>query len=149
MALPEGDTGHSFGLELDGITIKVITEASGLKMEQDVAEYEENGPDGDYQIRRLPGRPKAPDITLTRGLTADNSFEKWVKDSRFGNMTDSRKGGAIIVYDFEGNAVKRYKLINAWPKSLEVGSLKADDTSYLSEITRHLATQPRTPARSR
>ena len=135
MALPTGDkgVGHSFGLEFDGITIKAITEISGLKLEQDVVEYKENGPDGKYQIRRLPGRPKAPDITLTRGLTADNSFEKWVKDSRFGKMTDSRKGGALIVFDFEGKPVKRYKLTNAWPKSLEISNLKAGDTSYLSE----------------
>ena len=46
MALPEGDSrvGHSFGLEFDGITIKVITEVSGLKMEQDVVEYRETVP---------------------------------------------------------------------------------------------------------
>jgi phage tail-like protein len=135
MALPEGDSsvGHSFGLEFDGITIKSITEVSGLKIEQDVVEYKENGPDGKYQIKRLPGRPKAPDITLTRGLTSDTSFEKWVQDSRFGKMTDSRKGGSIIVFDFEGKPVKRYKMTNAWPKSLEIGSLKAGDTSYLQE----------------
>jgi phage tail-like protein len=135
MALPDGDSsvGHSFGLEFDGITIKAITEVSGLKMEQDVVEYKENSSDGKYQIRRLPGRPKAPDVTLTRGLTSDNSFEKWISDSRFGKMSDSRRGGSIIVFDFEGNEVKRYKLTNAWPKSLEIGSLKAGDTSYLSE----------------
>jgi phage tail-like protein len=135
MALPDGDSsvGHSFGLEFDGITIKSITEISGLKLEQDVVEYKENGPDGKFQIKRLPGRPKAPDITLTRGLTSDNSFETWVKDSRFGKMADVRKGGAIIVFDFEGTAVKRYKLTNAWPKSLEIGSLKAGDTSVLTE----------------
>ena len=84
-------------------------------------ELKENGPDGKYVIRKLPGRPKVPDITLTRGLSEDQSFEKWVKDSQFGKMTDVRKGGAIIVYDYEGNAVKRYKLTNAWPKSLEIG----------------------------
>ena len=104
-----------------------------MKIEQDVVEFKENGPDGKYAIRRLPGRPKAPDITLTRGLTTDNSFENWVKDSRFGKMSEVRRGGAIIVYDFEGNPVKRYKLTNAWPKSLEVGTLKAGDTTYLSE----------------
>ena len=38
MALPDLNSavGHSFGLEFDGITIKSITEVSGLKMEQDV-----------------------------------------------------------------------------------------------------------------
>ena len=135
MALPEGDSsvGHSFGLEFDGITIKSITEVSGLKIEQDVIELKQNGPDGKFVIRKLPGRPKAPDITLTRGLSSDNSFQDWVKDSQFGKMEVVRKGGAIIVYDFEGQAIKRYKLSNAWPKSLEIGSLKAGDTSVLTE----------------
>ena len=135
MALPDLDSsvGHSFGLEFDGITIKSITEVTGLKMEQDVVELKQNGPDGKFDIKKLPGRPKAGECTLTRGLTADQSFEKWVKDSQFGKMPDARKGGAIIVFDYEGNALKRYKLTNAWPKSLEIGSLKAGDTSVLTE----------------
>lgn len=131
----EGDkgVGHSFGLEFDGIQIKSITEISGLKMEQDVIELKENGPDGKYVIKKLPGRWKAPEITLTRGLSGDSSFDSWIKDSQFGKMADVRKGGAIIVYDYEGAAVKRYKLTNAWPKSLEIGALKAGDTSVLTE----------------
>ena len=135
MALPDLDSsvGHSFGLEFDGVTIKSITEVAGLKMEQDVIELKENGPDGKYVIKKLPGRWKAAEITLTRGLTADQSFEKWIKDSQFGKMDDARKGGAIIVFDYEGSAIKRYKLTNAWPKSLEIGSLKAGDTSVLTE----------------
>ena len=135
MALPDLDSsvGHSFGLEVDGITIKSITEVSGLKMEQDVIELKQNGPDGKYMIKKLPGRWKAGECTLTRALTDDSSFDKWVKDSQLGKMDGARKGGAIVVYDFEGNAVKRYKITNAWPKSLEVTSLKAGDTSVLSE----------------
>ncbi len=135
MALPDLDSsvGHSFGLEVDGIAITSITEVSGLKMEQDVIELKENGPDGKYVIKKLPGKWKAGEVTFTRGLTSDNSFEKWVKDSQFGKMTDVRKGGAVIVFDYEGNAVKRYKLTNAWPKSLEIGTLKAGDTSVLTE----------------
>ena len=135
MALPELDTsvGHSFGIEIDGVVIKQIQEVSGLKMEQDVIELKQNTSDGKYMIKKLPGRFKAGEVTLTRGLTADQSFEKWVKDSHFGKMTDARKGGAIIVYDFEGSAIKRYKLTNAWPKSLEINTLKAGDTSVLTE----------------
>lgn len=135
MALPDLDTsvGHSFGLEFDGVQIKQINEVSGLKMEQDVIELKQNTADGKYIIKKLPGRPKAGEVTLTRGLTDDNSFSKWVKDAHFGKMPDARKGGAIIVYDYEGNALKRYKLTNAWPKSLEIGSLKAGDTNVLTE----------------
>src|SRR6478609_2272208 len=135
MVFPDLDSGagHSFGLEFDGVQIKSITEVSGLKMEQDVIELKENGADGKYLIKKLPGRWKAAEITLTRGLTADTNFEQWIKDSQFGKMNDVRRGGAIIVYDFEGNPLKRYKLTNAWPKSLEIGSLKAGDTSVLTE----------------
>jgi phage tail-like protein len=135
MPLPDMDTsvGHSFGLEVDGVVIKQINEVSGLKKEQDVIELKQNTADGKYVIKKLPGRPKAGEVTLTRGLTGDNSFENWVKDASFGKMSSARKGGAIIVYDYEGMPIKRYKLINAWPKSLEIGSLKAGDTSVLTE----------------
>jgi phage tail-like protein len=135
MALPELDkaVGHSFGLEVDGVQIKQIQEVSGLKMEQDVIELKQNSADGKYIIKKLPGRFKAGEVTFTRGLTEDTSFDKWIKDSRFGKMGDARKGGAITIYDYEGQALKRYKLTNAWPKSLEIGTLKAGDTSVLTE----------------
>ncbi len=135
MPLPELDTsvGHSFGLEIDGVVIKQIQEVSGLKMEQDVIELKQNTADGKYVIKKLPGRWKAPEITLTRGLSEDTSFDKWIKDSQFGKMGNARKGGAIIVFDFEGNPIKRYNFTNAWPKSLEIGSLKAGATDYLQE----------------
>ena len=135
MALPELDTsvGHSFGLEVDGITIKQISEVTGLKMEQDVIELKQNMADGKYVIKKLPGRMKAGEVVFTRGLTADNSFEKWVKDSRFGKMGSARKNGVVVVYDYEGVAIKRYKIVRCWPKALEIGTLKAGDTSVLTE----------------
>lgn len=135
MPLPDFDSsvGHSFGLEFDNVLIKNISEVSGLKFEQDVIELKQNTKDGKYMIKKLPGRQKAGECTLTRGLTADNSFEKWVKTSRFGKMKDARKGGQVIVYDFEGMPIKRYKFTNAWPKTLELGSLKAGDSSVLTE----------------
>ncbi|MGN6174205.1 MAG: phage tail protein [Streptosporangiaceae bacterium] len=135
MALPDLDSsvGHSFGLEFDGITIKSITGVDALKIEQDVIELKQAGPDGKSVIKKLPGRWKAAEITLTRGLAGDQSFEKWMKESQFGKTANARKGGAIIVYDYEGSVIKRYKLTNAWPKSLEIASLKAGDASVLTE----------------
>ena len=96
MALPDMDAsvGHSFGLEIDGVVIKQISEVTGLKMEQDVIELKENTSDGKYIIKKLPGRPKAGEVTLTRGLTGDQSFEKWIKDSQFGKMSDARARAA-------------------------------------------------------
>ena len=135
MALGDMDTsvGHSFGLEVDGLVIRQISEVSGLKMEQDVIELKQNTPDGKYIIKKLPGRQKAGEVTLTRGLTADNSFEKWVELSHFGKMGEARKNGAVIVFDYEGNPIKRYVMTNCWPKTLEIGSMKAGDQSVLTE----------------
>jgi phage tail-like protein len=135
MALPERDEsgGHSFGLEIDGVLIDQISEVSGLKVEQDVVELKQNTSDGKYIIKKLPGRPQAGEVTLTRRLAGDTSFEKWIKDTRFGKGDGGRQNGAIIVYDHEGNAIKRYKLTNCWPKSLEVDSLKSDDPNVLTE----------------
>jgi phage tail-like protein len=135
MALPDMDTsvGWSFGLEFDGVVIKQIQDIDGLKMENDVIELKHNTKDGKYVNKKLPGRPKAGEFTLTRGLTADQSFQEWMKKSLLGDMAGSRKGGSIIVYDYMGSEIKRFKLLNCWPKSLEIGSLKAGDTSVLTE----------------
>lgn len=118
------DVGRSLGLEVDGTVIKQITEVSGLKIDQDVIELKQNIADGKVVIKKLPGRPKPGEVTLTRGLTADNSFQKWIKDVQLGKMNNVRKNCAVIVYNSEGRAIKQYKLTNAWPKSLEIGSLK-------------------------
>jgi phage tail-like protein len=135
MALQELDSavGHSFGLELDGITIKAISEVTGLKMEHDVIELKQNTPKGQYVLKALPGRRKRATITLTRPLDGTQSFDKWLKSVLQGDMKSARTTASICLYDFEGNLLKRYKLSNAWPSSLEISSLKAGDTSVLTE----------------
>lgn len=136
MAFPgatDGAVGHSFGLEFDGVMIKQITEVSGLKMEQDKIELKQNTNDGKFSITNLPGRPKAGQLSVSRALTADKSFETWINDSRFGKMGTVRKTGSVIVFDYEGSEVKRYNLVNAWPVSLEVNTMKAGATDVLTE----------------
>ncbi|GAA1660459.1 phage tail protein [Fodinicola feengrottensis] len=136
MALPDLDraVGWSFGLEIDGIQVKEIQEISGLKMEQDVIELKHNSSaDGKYVNKKMPGRAKAGEFTVTRGLSDDSSFEKLIKDARLGNMGSARKNGAVVVYDYQGAAIKRYKITALWAKSLEIGSLKAGGTDVLTE----------------
>src|SRR5713226_4998197 len=137
MPLPEADfdtsVGWSFGFKFDGIEIKQIQEVGGLKIETDVIELKHNTSDGKYVNKKLPGRPKAGEITLTRGLTDDKNFQDWMKKSLFGDMAGARKGGAVVVYDFMGTALKRYKLANCWPKSLEIGTLLVCDTTVITE----------------
>ncbi|MPZ74593.1 MAG: phage tail protein [Nitriliruptorales bacterium] len=146
MGLMDMDTtlGWSFGFEFDGVVIKQIQELTGLKEETDVIDMKHNTNDGKYVNRKLPGRPKAGEITITRGLTDDKAFDDWMKKSQFGDMAGARKGGSVIIYDYTGAEVKRYKLANAWPKSLEIGTLKAGDTSVLTEklVVTHEGCEP-------
>jgi phage tail-like protein len=135
MALPDVDSsvGHSFGLEFDGVVIKQIVEVSGLKIDQDVVEFKQDTDRGKFIVKKLPGRPKAGEVTLTRGLTHDSSFDDWIRDSQFGKVPNARKGGAIIVFDYEGAVIKRYKLINARLKTVGRGTRKAGDTDIRTE----------------
>ena len=84
MALPDLDSavGHSFGLEFDGITIKSITEVSGLKMEQDVVELKQNGPDGKYVIKKLP-------VAGRRARSRSPAVSPATRASRSGSRTRS------------------------------------------------------------
>ena len=134
MALPDIDSsvGHSFSLEIDGVQISGIAEVSGLALEQEVREIKETAADGTVIIRKLPGRPKVGEVTLIRALTADMRFENWVRTLR-SDPTAARKTGSISVFNFEGARLRRYRLVNAWPMSLEIGALKAGDASILAE----------------
>ena len=136
MALPDVDTsvGHSFGLEIDGVFSSRISEVTGLKMERDVVERKEEGPDGTVVVRKIPGPWKSPEVTLTRGLTSDTSFAKWVKESQLGPVEAVVRSGAVTVFDRVGAPVKKYLFTKAWPKSLEIiTTFDAGGTPILSE----------------
>ncbi len=135
MGLMDWDTGvgWSFGLEIDGIEIKEIQEIEGLKLEVDSIELKHNTPTGQYVNKMLPGRKKAGEITLTRGVTADTGWHTWIQSVFEGNMVSARKGGQVNIYDYMGNPVQSFKFTNGWAKSVEYGQLKAGDTSILTE----------------
>jgi phage tail-like protein len=128
----DSSVGHSFSLEIDGVQIAGIAEVSGLALEQEVREIKETAADGTLIIRKLPGRPKAGEVTLIRALTADQSFENWVRTLR-ANPTTARKTGSLSVFNVAGTRLRRYRLVNAWPNSLEIGTTKAGDNSVLTE----------------
>jgi phage tail-like protein len=130
----DGAVGHSFALEVDGVAITNIMQVDGLKLEQDVIEYKHNSIEGKYFIQQLPGRRKAPKITLTRALTENKGFEDWCKKSGLGKVASARTKATIKVLDTSGLAtVRSYTLLDAWASALEISSLKAGDTSVVTE----------------
>jgi phage tail-like protein len=129
----DSGVGWSFGLEIDGIMIKDIQEIDGLKLEVDEIELKAQTPDGKYVNKRLPGRKKAGEITFTRGITSDKTWSNWIEKVFHGDMMSARKNGAVKVYNYQGEMAQEFKFTNGWPKSVEMSSLKAGDTSVMTE----------------
>ena len=128
--------GCSFGFEFDQHQAKGIMEISGLKQELDMIEVKTQTADGKYVNTKIPGRAKAGTVTITRALTEDTQFADWVKEAAEGKLP--RTNGSVIVYDTMMSPIMRYNLLDCQPASLEIGTLKAADTSVTTEkITLH------------
>ena len=128
--------GASFGFEFDQHQAKGIMEISGLKQELDMIEVKTQTADGKYVNTKIPGRAKAGTVTITRALTEDTQFADWVKEAHEGKVP--RTNGSVIVYDTMMSPIMRYNLLECQPASLEIGTLKAADTSVTTEkITLH------------
>ena len=128
--------GASFGFEFDKHQAKGIMEISGLKQELDMIEVKTQTADGKYVNTKIPGRAKAGTVTITRALTEDTQFADWVKEAHEGKLP--RTNGSVIVYDTMMSPIMRYNLLDCQPAALEIGTLKAADTSVTTEkITLH------------
>ena len=133
-----GETGVAsvFTATFDGITKPLLlSEISGLKWELDVIEAKSNTAEGVYEIKKLPGKPKAGEMTLTRVMRKDeDDFATWFKLGFLGKLADAGKTGSIVVMD-PTNAVevRRFDVVGAFPKKLEFGQLKAGDGSVVTE----------------
>src|SRR5712691_6732052 len=93
---------RNFAVEIDGLQIMQVQEVSGITSEIDVTELKENTKDGKLVIKKLPGAPKPPTLTLKRAKNISMDLWKWHDDIAKGKLGAARKNGSIIGYDFEG-----------------------------------------------
>ncbi|MFJ8543080.1 phage tail protein [Streptomyces sp. NPDC093586] len=136
MALMQGDslTGNNFGLQIDGVMVEYLAEVNGLTIEQDVIRHvQNNSATGKLETAVMPGNKKDGQCTVVRGMTQSASFTQWINDSINGRMASARKNASIILMDAEDTPVKRYNMRNAWCSKIDASSLKAGDTSALTE----------------
>lgn len=64
-----------YHVKIDGIEHAVFSEVSGLQLETELFEYQEGGNNG--FVYKLPSITKAGNVTLKRGVAADNALLKW------------------------------------------------------------------------
>lgn len=135
MALEDFDNAPAYGftVTVDGIEVPRVIEVSGLKSEVDKIELKQQTNDGKYVVRQLMGRPKAGEITVTRGLTDSKTVTDWLKTVMEGDVAGARKTASVALLDYKGETVKTYNFDNCWVRSVEVNSLKAGATEQATE----------------
>ena len=114
-------TAARFSITIDGYEIASFTELQGLDSSVDFIPSEEPG-----------AATSEGEIILRRPLSSSLALWDWQSEVRTGGLA-ARKDTTIVVYDSAGNPVANYRLTNAWPKKIEVGSLKAGSTEVQME----------------
>ena len=135
MALGDFDNSpaNAFTVTIDGIEVPRVIEVSGLKTEVDKIELKQQTKDGKYVVRQLIGRPKAGELTVTRGLTESSTVTDWLKKVMEGDVAGARKTAAVSLLDYKGETLKTYNFVNCWVKSVELNSLQAGATEQATE----------------
>lgn len=103
---------------LDGATVPGVTGVAGLGLEREVVEFRDGGDPG--VTRRLPGRRLGGDLRITRPLTTDPTFESWVRGPGPGGAVVATRDLRVRFMDRRGDPVRRYRLLGAWARGLEV-----------------------------
>jgi phage tail-like protein len=124
---------YHFAVEIDNTEIAQFSELSGITSEIDVIDLKENGFDGKPVVKKLPGSRKPPTITLKRAKNASMDLWNWHYAMYQGKVSDARRNGSVILYDFEFGEIARYNFINGWVSKISMGAAKAGANEVLTE----------------
>lgn len=125
--------GYSFSVKIDGLEIPFVTEVGGLKAEVDKVEVKHQLKDGKYKITNIPGRYKAGEFNVTRGLTDNPAITGWLKTVMQGDIGGARKTAAVEIRDYKGSTVKTWEFKNCFIKTVEWPTFKAGATDAATE----------------
>ncbi len=125
-------------LDLSGAQLGGFNTIDGLRDETEVVEYRE-GIDG-VTARKLPGFTSSDNLVLERGLSVNDSLQRW-REEVWAAKTDNtgrpdaefRRDLAIELLDQQGRIVKRWRVTEAWPAIYEVGTMDAQSSDVLIE----------------
>ncbi len=115
-----------FLVEIEGITadsasvVGGFTEVSGISSRSDVIEFRVGNSRSPIKV---PGRPRAGNIVLKKGVAAGDQLHRWREAIEKGKH-DTRSG-SIILLDHEMNEKTRWNFYEAWPCRYEGPSLDA------------------------
>ncbi|MES2649723.1 MAG: phage tail protein [Bacteroidota bacterium] len=125
--------GFHFKVEFSGIGNDNDTRfqsVSGLSVEYDTESFKEGG-ENRFEYK-LPVRTKYADISLKRGMLTDSQVIEWCRKA-FENREFKPVMVIISLLNETHTAIKRWEVIDAWPKKWSVSDLNAQENSIVIE----------------
>jgi phage tail-like protein len=114
-----------------GGTQAAFAEATGLNVEAQVIEYRD-GLSPEYSTIKMPGLKKYGNITLKRGVFADdNEFYDWYNQIKMNKP--ERRDITISLLNEELGPVMTWRVVNAWPTKITSPDLKANGNEVALE----------------
>jgi phage tail-like protein len=106
------------GLETAGFFREFSGFSSTFNPVEDVWDNEQAKP----EFAKFPtGAPEWEPITIERSLDKNMDLYKWIDEVLLqGHFEDAKKEGQIELYNIKGEAVMRFKIIDAWPCSYTI-----------------------------
>jgi phage tail-like protein len=104
--------GYNFSVELDGLTRAGFRNCTGLETTTTATTYRE-GTDRVLGPRKISGMHTHGDVTLSRGITADDKLWKWCRTVLTGTV--ERHNVSISLLDEVGEARITWNLFECWP----------------------------------
>jgi phage tail-like protein len=103
---------------------------SGLSVEYDTETFKEGG-ENRFE-HKLPVRAKYPDLSLKRGMLTDSKVIKWCLDA-FQNREFKPATINVILLNEKHEDLKRWEVINAWPKKWSVSDFNGQENNVVIE----------------
>lgn len=117
-------TVYHFKVSWEGGPDMGFSEVSGLSVENQPIEYRDGMMSGNTLPMKRPGLKKSGNVTLKRGMVADNNeLYEWFIN--FGDPNVTRKSLIITLLNDEGEPVFVWTISQAWPIKVEGPGLKA------------------------
>jgi len=122
---------NSFICYVDKVAIPV-KEVSGLKKELDMVEIKTQSMKGEYFLKKIPGKSKPVTLTITRALTKDDTFVKWMEAIETGKP-DRRPVVVEVFGPGDTSPQQTYTVVNCQPSAIEITQVSAGATNAIDE----------------
>ena len=133
---------NHFFLEVDGEVISQLSDVSGLDVELEVTDFQQQLPNGQYAQRKAFSKPKwTGELTVKRLAPLDatqDALWKWFETIRKKGMSISaidseRKNGSLVIYDSALKEIARWNFMNAWPSKISTDSFTVTSNEPVAE----------------